>query len=381
MPDGFLVPAGERWKMLPLAEHLKKVASEGADYLYTGEWGEKFVKAANKLGYRVSPEDLAEFKVKWQEPVRFTYRGLNLIGSPPPDTGGLVVGYNLNILENFDLRGMGHFTESADALEAIVRTFARVHAETGGVITDPLNFKIPSDVWLSKEYGKIGAGFVKSTMIQPGVILGKPDDSQESAARFEGSVLYQSNTGVPASMGSNHNVIVDPKGNWITLLHTLHGGAPGIFIDGVRAWGSDALAYTSGPGRRLVLPITAIMIEKEGKPWLAMGTPGYPPQPVTEVLLNMLEYGMSPAEAVESPRFWASRTASEIWSSLNITLRLESRIPGDVKSQLTSHGIQIEDLGDYNWHTGSMQIIWRDEKTGKLHGITDSRRLGHTSGF
>jgi gamma-glutamyltranspeptidase/glutathione hydrolase len=131
----------------------------------------------------------------------------------------------------------------------------------------------------------------------------------------------------------------------------------------------------------MVLPITAIMIEREGKPWLAMGTPGSPPQPVTEVLLNMLEYDMSPEKAVDAPRFWASREGSGWQVNPFISLRVESRIPPEVRKELAAHGLKIEDLGDYNWHTGSMQIIWRDAKTGKLHGVTDARRLGHTSGF
>lgn len=381
MPDGFLVPVGQRWKMTKLAEHLKMVASEGADYMYTGEWGKKFVKEANKLGYRVSMEDMAEFQVKWQDPVRFTYRGHTLIGSPPPDSGGLVVGYNLNILNNFDLKNMGHYTKSAAAFETIARSFVRVATETGGVIKDPLNFKMPSDLWLSEEYGKIGARFVNSTMIQPGVTLSPPDTNLDSAGILQDFHQDQSNGAVPAGLGSNHNVIVDQHGNWISLLHTLHGGAPEIFIDGVRAWGSEASAYTLGPGRRMVLPITAIMIEKDEKPWLAMGTPGSPPQPVTEVLLNMLEYGMSPEEAVDAPRFWASRGGQGWQINPYISLRIESRIPLEVRKELVAHGLKIEDLGDYNWHTGSMQIVWRDGKTGKLHGVTDARRLGHTAGF
>jgi gamma-glutamyltranspeptidase/glutathione hydrolase len=175
-------------------------------------------------------------------------------------------------------------------------------------------------------------------------------------------------------LGSNHNVIVDAWGNWISLLHTGHGGAPGIFIHGVRATGSSARAYTAGPGRRLVLPITAIMIEKDGKPWLAMGTPGSPPQPVTEVLVNILDFGMHPLDAADAPRFWAFRGRER-------QLQVESRISSNVRKTLTSRGIKIRDLGRYNWHTGSMQIVWRDAETGKLHGVTDPRRLGYTAGF
>lgn len=373
MPDGHLIPVGYRWKMPKLAEHLRKVASKGADYLYSGEWGQKFVKEANKGGYRVTREDLAEYKPKWSEPVRFTYRGHKILGSPPPDTGGLVVGYNLNILENFDLKNSGKYSESPDTLEIMARAFGRVSKEVKGAIRDPLNFRIPSNLWLSKDYGKMGAEFVRNTMLLPDVDLAPAKQTTASLSQPQTPSFSSLREGNNVSLGSNHNVIVDAQGNWISLLHTVHGGAPGIFIDGVRAGGSQARAYTAGPGRRLVLPITSIMIEKDGRPWLAMGTPGSPPQPVTEVLVNILDFGMHPKDAADAPRFWAFREEGKI--------QIESRISEKVRKVMTSHGIKIEDLGPYNWHTGSMQIIWRDSTTGKLHGVTDHRRLGYAEGF
>jgi gamma-glutamyltranspeptidase/glutathione hydrolase len=330
--------------------------------MYAGGWAKKFVEECNKKGYRVSMDDMTAYKAKWQEPVRFTYRDHTILGSPPPDTGGLVVGYNLNILENFDLKNLGHYADSAETLEIMARTLGRVSDETQSTIKDPLNFHVPSSIWLSKEYGKMVAQYVKQTMILPGVNL---SSAKEMESVQDEDFPY---------LGSNHNVIVDAQGNWISLLHTGHGGAPGIFIDGVRATGSGARAYTAGPGRRLVLPITAIMIEKNGRPWLAMGTPGSPPQPVTEVLVNILDFGMHPGKAVDTPRFWAFRGEER-------QLEIESRISSDVRKTLASRGIKIRDLGRYNWHTGSMQIVWRDAKTGKLHGVTDPRRLGYAAGF
>ncbi len=375
MPEGHLVPVGERWKMSRFAETLRKVASEGADYLYEGAWAKKFVEAATKKGYGVTLEDMAAYEPKWDDPTRFTYRGHELLGSPPPDTGGLVVGFNLNVLENFDLASLGHYSTSADAAEVMVRAFGRVRDETRWAINDPLTFQVPSQLWLDKEYGRSAARFVRESGVLEGVDLAP---SAEEVARLDAqdaSPLFPvSPSGDHAALGSNHNVIVDAQGNWISMLHTGHGGAPGIFIDGVRAGGSSARASTKGPGRRLVLPITAIMIVKDGKPWLAMGTPGSPPQPVTEVLVNILDFGMPPLEAADAPRFWAFRNNDR-------QLEIESRISDEVRTELPRRGIKIKDLGAYNWHTGSMQIVWRDAETGRLHGVTDPRRLGFTKGY
>ena len=364
MPEGYLAGVGQRWKMPALADTLRKVASEGPDYMYTGAWGKKFVEASQKKGYRITMEDMEEYEPTWDEPTRFTYRGHDILGSPPPDTGGLVVGYNLNILENFDLKAMGHYTESPECLEIMARAFGRVGKETSGAIRDPLTYHIPADLWLSKEYGKMGAEFVRQT--KPKVNLAPA--KEEAAPTDPGS---QENLW-GGELGSDHIVVVDGQGNWLSMLHTIHGGAPGIFIDGVRATGSGAQAPVRGPGRRLVLPITAIMIAKDGKPWLAMGTPGSPPQPVTEVLVNILDFGMDPKEAAEAPRFWAFREAD--------TLNMETRISEGVRKGIAQQGLKIKDIGDFNFHTGSMQIIWKDPQTGKIHGVTDPRRLGYAAG-
>ncbi|MBM3560283.1 MAG: hypothetical protein FJX53_10500 [Alphaproteobacteria bacterium] len=371
MPDGHLVPVGQRWKMPALAAHMRKLADQGADYMYTGEWAQKFVKEANRRGGRVTMQDMAEYQPIWDEPTKFTYRGRKIYGSPPPDTGGPVVGYNLTVLENFDLKKMGHYAKSTDTLEIMARVAGRAEAETRLAIVDPLNFKVPTDLWISKDYGRMGAEFVRNTM--PKVNLGA---ATTTAALARPGPLFPSVDGQDAEdLGSNHNVIVDAEGNWVSMLHTGHGGAPDVLIDGVKATGSTARAFTKGPGRRLVLPITAIIIAgQDGKPWLAMGTPGSPPQPITQVLVNILDFDMHPGEAADAPRFWAFRGNEQ-------AIEIESRITKETKDGLTARGITVKDLGPYNWHTGSMQIVWRDQATGRLRGVTDPRRLGLAAGF
>ncbi len=107
---------------------------------------------------------------------------------------------------------------------------------------------------------------------------------------------------------------------------------------------------------------------------MALGTPGSPPQNVTEVLLNIFEYGMYPRDAVAAPRF---RPQGEDYR----TIRTESRISDQVRKDLKKRGFNIQDMTDYNWHTGSFQVVWRDEETGKLHGVSDPRRLGYAEGY
>lgn len=81
-----------------------------------------------------------------------------------------------------------------------------------------------------------------------------------------------------------------------------------------------------------------------------MGTPGSPPQPVTEVLVNILDFGMHPKDAAAAPRFWA-------FTNNDRELQIESRISEAVRKGMKERGIKVQDLGSYDWHTGSMQII------------------------
>jgi gamma-glutamyltranspeptidase / glutathione hydrolase len=363
MPEGHLVPVGHVWKMPKLAQTLRRIAAEGADYLYTGEWGQKFVKEATKRGGRVTIQDMADYQTRFLDPIRFTYRGHEIVTEPPPVTGGLTVAYNLNILENFDLKKLGHYSQSAETLEIMARAFGRVEDEMLFTIEDPLAFRNPTALWLSKEYGRTSAEFVRNTMPLANVTLATPTSAPDANAGGE----------LPA-VGSNHNVIVDAAGNWISFLHTGHGGVPGLFLDGVRATGSNVRSHTTGPGRRILAQVTAAFIARDGTPWLSLGTPGFPPQPVTEVLVDLIDFGMAPKAAADAPRFWA-------FLNKDRTLQIESRISKSVREGLAASGIKVKDLGDYNWHTGSMQIVWRDPASGQLHGVSDPRRLGYAAGY
>ncbi|MXW70948.1 MAG: hypothetical protein F4Z74_05795 [Acidobacteria bacterium] len=373
MPDGHLVPVGHLWKMPAMAKTLRGIASEGADYLYTGAWGQKFVEKSREKGYCVSLEDMGAFEVRWSDPVRSTYRGYEVLSESPPKKGGIQIGYNLNILENFDLASMGHFTESVDTLEILTRTLGRVETDMRYGVTDPMAFQIPTAVWLSKDYAKFGAEFVRTTMVVPGVDL-TPSTATLALRRPEPVRIARSADAPPMVDESNHNVIVDAEGNWITSLHTGHGGAPGIFLDGVKATGSGFPGRTVGPGRRVSPNSTGTIVAKDGVPWLSLGSPGVPPQPVTQVLVNIIDFGMTPGDAADAPRFFAFRGGEQV-------LAIESRITDEVRKGLKARGIRIQDLGPYNWHTGSMQIVWRDPDTGKLHGVTDPRRLGLAKGY
>lgn len=374
MPNGHLVPVGHKWKMPEVAEHLRKLAAEGGPYMYTGEWGQKFVKETNKRGGRVTMEDMAEYKVRWSEPLHFKYKGYDIYTEPMPVDGGMIVAMSLNILENFDLKSKGHYSESADTLEIMARTSGLVRSQQRW-LEDPLSFYNPTELLCSEEYGKMMADFIRNLMPLPNVDLAPAKKKSDEGSLEDDMELLSADTETesPLLRNSDHITITDSEGNWVSFLHSGHGGSPGTFIDAVAASGSSSGGRFTGPGRRLDNPCAASIIAKDGKPWMALGTPGSPGQPMVEVLISILEFGMHPKDAADAPRFWAL--------SDNHTLRIESRISDAVRKAMASRGIKLQGIKDYNWHTGSFQIVWRDTKTGKLFGVSDPRRLGYANGF
>ena len=110
-----------------------------------------YVTAARGVaGMSVTAEDMAEYQPEWTEPVRFTYRGHEMVGSPAPDTGGLTVGFNLNVLENFDLKSMGSYMMAPDTLEIMTRTMAR----TFGADNVRVNTVLPGWVFTERQLAK-----------------------------------------------------------------------------------------------------------------------------------------------------------------------------------------------------------------------------------
>ena len=210
MPEGHLVPVGGIWKMPALAGTLRAVAEHGADHLYKGEWAKKFVEQATRRGFCVTLEDLAEYETRWLEPARFTYRGHEILVEPPPNKGGLLVGQNLNVLEQFDLTATGHFAESPETLEIMVRSFGKVESDMKWSIQDPAAYRNPFELWNSKEYARLSAEFVRQTMPRPGVDLTAMMEREAGGTNVAAAQTHG------MTLGSNHNVIVDSEGNWIS---------------------------------------------------------------------------------------------------------------------------------------------------------------------
>jgi len=387
MPEGHLVSVGDRWKMPALAATLKKVQAD-PNHMITGPFVEGFIEKARAKGGCISLEDYADYEVIWQDPVKFTYRGHDIVTEPAPVAGGTMLAYNLNVLQHFPLAEYGHYSESIRTLEIMARTLARTDIEVRWGMGDPRQFNVPTALWLSPEYGRLSAEYVRQTL--PLRDLAAPAPRAASSAQDAAATALQL-AGLPDVMhleNSNHSVIVDAAGNWITFLHTMHGGMEGIFHEGVGVTGSGRWTYTRGEGRRGSTNVTATFVAKDGVPVMALGSPGTPTQPITQALVSMLDFGMTPPAAIDAPKFWAhqhlgpndsSQTSRDFLN--HVTLQMESRMSDAVRKAIPARGMRAFERGDYMWNVGSIQMVWRDPESGLLYGTSDPRRLGFANGY
>jgi gamma-glutamyltranspeptidase/glutathione hydrolase len=376
-PSGFLRPVGHRWKMPRLAKTLHRLAEEGCEYFTKGDWAKHLIQEGKKLGWQITLEHLASYEPLWMNPLSFTYRDDEIVGNPPPQRGGIYTGFILGVLEEFDLRRMGHYTESAETLALMAWVLSRAHVEKG-LIHDPQYYDVPTEVLLSKDYHRLIAqlwrksrpkidltDFLRLTVDRTALIAGLPSFPQIPHDSCELS-------------------IVDQYGNWVEMMNTGNGGGlPGMVIDGVVNHGttirtSEAIIGTGRfgwivePGARTRHAIANTLVLRDGTPWLAMGSPGDCIFTVPQVLLNILEFRLDPYSAADAPRFYPLGDDG--------TLEVENRIPESVISALLQRGILVRPLGTYGW-MGSMQIVWYDKISGGYGGVADPRRLGKAQGF
>jgi gamma-glutamyltranspeptidase/glutathione hydrolase len=371
LPDGHLPPPGTLFRQPSLAATLRRISEpDGVEWFQRGGFADRFVTAVRATGGRLTTEDLADYEVRWGDPLRFHYGGHEVLGTPLPDTGGLYCAFALGLLEWSGLRDLGPWLTSARALALIARAQALAEAHIARYGADPVAFHVPDDVLLSAEYLELTARLVTGSWPR----TAPPTSHGGIAAPLRSEPRERPDR--PTSVGSNQLVIVDEAGNWVTMLHTGFGTdfGTGLVVEGVGTNGANVFpGVHHDPGRRVVAPLSSALVLRNGRPWLGLGTPGYPPPSTTLVLLNLLEYGMGLHEAVDAPRFAFDQDPSG-------PLAVETRLPRATLDGLELLGVTTRPLGDYNPATGRFQAITRDGQD-RLVGVVDPRGSGRASGW
>lgn len=303
-PGGKFVPLGARWRNPDLAATLRRIAAQGRDGFYTGETADRIVDEMRRSGGIITKEDLHRYQAKWRDPVAFTYRGHEVISMPPASSGGLTVALIANILGGFDLHAMGwHSPRSIHTIAAAERiAFERRNR----LLADPDFTAIPRASFLSPDT----ANALRAT-IGPG--------ADPAPAK---------NIGGDTGRHTTHFSVVDAQGNAVSMTTTLNEGhGSGVTVTGagfllndqmddfttkpgavnamgLRQWEANAIA----PGKRMLSSMTpTIVLDSAGAVMLVTGASGGARiiTGVTQVLLNVIDFGMSLGEAMAAPRFHA----------------------------------------------------------------------------
>jgi len=375
MADGFLPHAGTRFKNPALAQTLRRCADQGAAEFTEGEWAQHFIAEANRLGWRITPQHMTAVPPRWGEPMHTAYGDQVIVQYAPPEVVGTISAFVLGVLKELGAHKGGHYSENPEALYYMAHVLRRAEFETG-MLNDPHIFATPHEVLMSQAYHAATARILKHS--RPRI------DLTPHVLAVNGKMALAS-AGLPldgsAPVGSCEISVVDSAGNWVQLINTVQsGGIPGVVVDGVHFWGSHAYSTMSqgiagwqAEASRIRLITGSTLILKDGKPWIGLGTPGYPNVTVPQLLWSILACGLSPEIAAELPRMWTLRD--------DYTLDIEARLSPPVIADLMKLGITVNPLLPYDWHIGSFQMSWRDAETGLLNSYADSRRTGLAGGI
>lgn len=296
---------GDTIKNPALAETLRRLVVKGRKEFYRGETAAKLVEVIQKNHGIITMEDLAAYEAKWREPVSFMYDDLRVISMSPPSSGGIVMGQIMKMIEPYPLHEYDHNSERA--IQVITEAERRAYADRSFYLGDPDFVKIPVERLLSDIY-------LKDRM---------QDFSFERATLS--SELEHGHISEFESLETTHYSIVDPDGNAVSVTTTLNGAYGsklyaeelGFFLNnemddfsakpGVpNMFGLiGAKANAIEPGKRMLSSMTPTIVERDGKLWMVLGSPGGSTiiTSVMQTILNVAEYKMSMQQAVSAPRF------------------------------------------------------------------------------
>jgi len=361
MPQGTLLTPGERIVQRRVGETLERLAADGAEYYYRGELAQRLVDTVARAGGVLTRADMERYEARWMEPARGTYRGLDVIGSPPPDQGGTHLIEMLNMVELLDLAALGHPLESPEALALLIRIHNEVYT-AGANQRDPRSHPLPLETIVSKEYARMRFELLR--MAEP---LSPP---------------------VPPPPGSNHMTVVDPAGNVVTLLHSCmcRPWVNGLYVDGlsVSAAGSHYLRTLPEPGDRITSIIVPSMLAADGVPLLAGGSPSQSLlATVLQNVVNIVDFGMDIERSVHLPRFGGPGPyTADTWRGIAAAgTMIEADVAEDVRAAVAARGIALTPVSPWHHMCGSFEGVLRDRASGRLSACGDPRRTSEPAGF
>ncbi len=297
--------SGDVLKYPVLAKTLQRISEKGRDGFYKGETAKILAAFIQQNGGFVTEKDLEKYQAKWRMPISFTYKDLRIISMSPPSSGGITLNQIFRMMEPYKVSKYGHNSEKE--IQLFTEAARRAYADRNYYLGDPDFVNIPKEVLLSDVY------------------LKKRMESFSFQKATKSSAMQEGNVQIAESMETTHYSIVDNEGNAVSVTTTLNGAYGsklysdelGFFLNnemddfsakaGVpNMFGLiGAEANSIAPEKRMLSSMTPTLVERDGKLWMVVGTPGGSTiiTAVAQTILNAYEFDMSMQEAVDAPRF------------------------------------------------------------------------------
>lgn len=366
--QGLPYEPGDTFKNPDLAQTLKTLATKGSEEFYKGDIAKRIIKAVQDKGGLMTLEDLARYRPIEQAPLVGKYKDFTLYTLSPPGSGGLHIIQLLNIAEHWPLQKWGpntpvyihHFSEA----------LRFVFADRARYLGDPEFVNIPVQSLISKVY----ASEIVSK-IQPDRLL-----NSYPPGSFDEQKNEKENT--------SHLCVIDKEGNIVSLTQSINhffgsGIVPeqsGFLLNNhMDDFANDPSSINAPrPNRRPVSSMGPLILFRKQKPFLVLGSPGgtriFPS--LTQIILNIVEFGMSLDEAIEAPRFFTYSSQGQARS-----VYVESRIPPSVIQALEDIGHKVMIRKAYDKYFGGAQGLLILEEKNLILGGADSRRDGYGAGY
>ena len=345
---------GETWRQPDFAESLRRIRDDGHDGFYHGKTAQLLAAFVQRHGGLITEEDLARYAAVEQRLIHGVYRGFDVYAMAPPSSGGVALIEMLNILEGFDLAGMGH--NSAQYLHVLTEAMRRAYADRAEHVGDPaFNPDMPVPRLTSKAYAE---------ELRASIDLTRASESDSS----DFARVYVAGE----SEETTHFSVVDGEGNAVSLTYTLeYSYGSRLVADGTGFLLNNEMGdFNPVPGRtdtrgligtppnrvapekRMLSSMTPTIVAKDGKPFLIAGSPGGRTiiNTVLQIILNVVDHGMNVGQAVEAARIhhqWLPDVTSFERFGISVdTRRLYEELGHSVRfrgTQGRAHCILIED--------------------------------------
>nr|WP_321246013.1 gamma-glutamyltransferase [uncultured Psychroserpens sp.] len=347
VPINKTVTVNSTFKNAALAKTLQRISDHGRDEFYTGQTATQLVEFLNQYGGIITSEDLVQYQAQWRAPITFEYDNLKITSMSPPSSGGLCLAQIMKMIEPYDVSQYGQ--NSLETMQVIVEAEKQAYSDRSYYLGDPDFVNIPIEDLLS-------ASYLKNRMAHFSFDAAIPSDSISYGRLKDYTMEISEGIQYEEHEETTHYSIVDQFGNAVAVTTTLNGafgsklysedlgfflnnemddfsskpGVPNVY--GLIGGKANAIA----PQKRMLSAMTPTIVEKDGKLFMVVGTPGGSTiiTSVLQTILNVHEFDMTMQQAVDAPRFHHQWLPEEI--------RIEpSRFDMALLNQLKSKGYTI----------------------------------------